>query len=268
MSVLVSFVLNAIIALMLKAFTSFQPKRLGLALSGGAVRGLAHIGVIKALQEAGIKPAVVAGTSVGSIIGAAFANGLDWRDMADMARSVFWPTLLRGKSLERLCVRYLPPTFDQLDMPFAAVATKTPSGSPLIMNSGALASAISASCSVRVLRRRVTRDGLKLKDGGFSCVLPTHVCRVMGADFTIASDVWEWSSMLRSLDFSPSETHWTSKAYPLHYRVAISHTDIHIHPEIPARGYVPDRRAVDRMIDIGERAALVALNSAFKHRAA
>jgi NTE family protein len=58
---------------------SLKSKRVGLALSGGAVRGLAHIGVIKALHEVGIKPAVVAGTSVGSIIGAALAAGMDWR---------------------------------------------------------------------------------------------------------------------------------------------------------------------------------------------
>ena len=247
---------------------SLQSKRIGLALSGGAVRGLAHIGVIKALQEAGIKPAVVAGTSVGSIIGAAFANGLDWRDMADMARSVFWPSLLRGKVLERFCNHYLPGTFEQLKIPFAAVATKTPSTSPVIINRGALASAISASCAVRLLRRHVKRDGLKLKDGGFSCVLPAHVCRVMGADFTIASDVWEWSSLMRSLDCSPSAPHWTSKVYPTHYRFALSHTDIHIHPAIPASGYIPGPAAVDRMIAIGERTTLAALNSAFKERAA
>ena len=87
-------------------------KRVGLALSGGAVRGLAHIGVIKALDQAGIKPAVVTGTSVGSIIGAAFAAGMDWREIADMARSVFWPRLLHGKSLETLAAKYLPPTFE------------------------------------------------------------------------------------------------------------------------------------------------------------
>jgi NTE family protein len=239
-----------------------------LALSGGAVRGLAHIGVVKALQEAGIKPAVVAGTSVGSIIGAALANGLDWRDMADMARSVFWPRLLRGKDLERFCTRYLPATFERLKVPFAAVATKTPSGNPVIINSGELVSAISASCAVRLLRRSVTREGLKLKDGGFSCVLPTNACRALGADFTIASDVWEWSSILRSLDCSPSLPHWTSRAYPTHYRSALSQTDIHIHPAIPASGYIPGPAAIDRMIAIGENATWAALKAAFKERAA
>jgi NTE family protein len=242
-----------------------KEKRVGLALSGGAVRGLAHIGVIKVLEELGIKPAVVAGTSVGSIIGAALAAGRDWRDMADMARSVFWPRLLHGKTLERFSAEYLPATFEHLDTPFAAVATMVPTSRPLSMTSGPLPSAISASCAVRLLRRPVVREGLKLKDGGFSCVMPTHTCRELGADFVIASDVWEWSSLMRSLGCSPSRT---AGFYPSHYRFALSHTDIHIHPEIPVSGYVPGAATVDRMIEVGERATHRALESMFKEQAA
>ena len=244
---------------------SLKSRRVGLALSGGAVRGLAHIGVVKALDEAGIKPAVVAGTSVGSIIGAALATGMDWREMADMARSVFWPHLLHGKTLERFSTQYLPATFEHLETPFAAVATMVPSSRPLTITSGILSSAISASCAVRLLRRPVVREGLKLKDGGFSCVLPTQACRELGADFVIASDVWEWSSVLRTLGCSPSRT---SRFYPSHYRLALSHTEIHIHPEIPVSGYVPHATAVDRMIAVGERAARRALAPVFKQQAA
>ena len=236
-----------------------------MALSGGAVRGLAHIGVIKALHEAGLKPEVVAGTSAGSIIGAALAAGMGWRDMADMARSVFWPRLLHGKTLERFAAKHLPQTFEHLKTPFAAVATMLPSVRPLTITSGPLASAISASCAVRFLRRPVVREGQKLKDGGFSCVLPTLACRELGADFVIASDVWEWSSLLRSLGFSPSRI---ARLYPYHYRFAVSHADIHVQPHIPAGGYVPGATAVDRMIAVGERAACITLESAFKERAA
>lgn len=244
---------------------SLKSKRVGLALSGGAVRGLAHIGVIKALHEVGIKPAVVAGTSVGSIIGAALASGMDWCDMADMARSVFWPHLLHGKTLERFSAQYLPETFEHLETPFAAVATMIPSIKPLTITTGPLSSAISASCAVRLLRRPVVREGLQLKDGGFSCVLPTQACRELGADFVIASDVWEWSSLLRSLGCSPSRV---ARFYPSHYRRALSHTEIHIHPEIPVSGYVPGARAVDQMIAIGERAARRALAPVVKEQAA
>lgn len=243
---------------MTRTLDSLQEKRIGVAFSGGAVRGLAHIGVIKVLQEVGIKPAVVTGTSVGSIIGAALSAGMDWRDVADMARSIFWPRLLHGRSLETFSSRYLPQTFEHLETPFAAVATTVPSGQPLTITSGVLASAISASCALRLVRRPVTRDGVKLKDGGFTCVLPTHACRNLGADFVIASDVWEWSALMRSIGCSPSRT---PRIYPSHYRFALSHADIHIHPEIPVSGYVPGALAVDRMIAVGERAAHQALDS-------
>ncbi|HEY2972032.1 MAG TPA: patatin-like phospholipase family protein [Pyrinomonadaceae bacterium] len=234
-------------------------RQVGLALSGGAVRGLAHIGVIKALDEVGIKPAIVAGTSVGSIIGAAIAAGRDWRHIAEMARAVFWPTLLHGPALERFCADHLPETFADLKLPFAAASTIVPMNRAITITSGHLASAISASCALRLLRRPVVRQGLRLKDGGFTCVLPTHACQELGADFVIASDVWEWSSLMRSLGCSLAEPSWRTRAYPLHYRFALSHTNLHIHPDIPATSYVPGTRAVNRMIDVGERATYRAL---------
>jgi NTE family protein len=247
---------------------SLQSMRVGLALSGGAVRGIAHIGVIKALDEAGIRPAVVAGTSVGSIIGAALAAGMDWRELARMARSVFWPRLLHGKMLEQFCAEYLPPTFAHLDLPFAAVATALPSNEAITIKSGLLPSAISASCALRLLRRAVVRDGSRLKDGGFSCVLPATACRELGAEFIVASDVWEWSSLLRSLGHSPDKQGWSNRAYPAHYRLALSQTDIHIQPQIPASGYLPSAAAVDRMIAVGEVATHRALAAATEQIAA
>lgn len=241
---------------------------MGLALSGGAVRGLAHIGVIKALNEVGIKPTVIAGTSVGSIIGAAIAAGKHWREIAEMARAVFWPTLLHGLTLEQFCAEHLPKTFQDLKLPFAALSTIVPSNEALAITSGPLASAISASCALRFLRRPVFRDGLLLKDGGFSCVLPAHACRELGADFVIGSDVWEWSSLMRSLGCSPTRLHWSTRAYPSQYRLALSHTDIHIHPVIPAASYLPGPGAVRRMIDVGERATYQALDQFSKKIAA
>jgi NTE family protein len=246
---------------MREILNSLRDKRVGLALSGGAVRGLAHIGVIKALEEEGIRPAAVTGTSVGSIIGAALAAGMRWQEMAYMAKSVFWPKLLNGKSLERFATKYLPAKFDQLQMPFAAIATHIPANQSVPLTSGDLPSAISASCALRLLRRAVKREGLQLKDGGFSCVLPTQVCRELGAEIVIGSDVWEWSSIMRSLGHSPTSSHWSVRAYPSHYRSALTHADIHVQPTIPASGYVPGAFAVERMIAVGERATKAALNS-------
>jgi NTE family protein len=189
------------------------------------------------------------------------AAGMDWRQMADMARSIFWPRLLHGKSLERFAAEYLPESFAHLKLPFAAVATDLSANEPVTLTSGPLASAISASCAVRLLRRPVIRHGLRLKDGGFSCVLPSHACRELDADFIVASDVWEWSSLMRSLGYSPYDPRRTNRAYPAHYRYALFHTDIHIQPEVPATGYVPNSSAVNRMIAVGERATYQALAS-------
>lgn len=244
---------------------SLRGKKVGLALSGGAVRGLAHIGVIKVLHELEIKPVVVAGTSVGSIIGAAVAAGREWRDIADMARSIFWPRLLHGKSLEQFSNQHLPDEFEQLETTFAAVATEIRSSRPHMMTRGPLSTAISASCAVRLIRQPVLREGVKLKDGGFTCVLPAQVCRELGAEFVIASDVWEWSALMRSLGLSPLRT---PRVYPSHYRAALSHTDIHIQPDIPLAGYVPGESAVERMIAVGERAARRATLPFFKEQAA
>ena len=171
-----------------------------------------------------------------------------------MACSVFWPRLLHGQSLERFCARHLPETFAQLRLPFTAVATQIPLKQAVTITEGRLASAISASCAMRVVRRPVLREGYRLKDGGIACVLPVLACREMGADFVIASDVWELSAILRS--FGLHHTHpRSSRIYPSHYLAAVRRTDLLIHPEIPKTGYVPSTKAVERMIAAGYQAA-------------
>ena len=237
-----------------RRFHIFNSKRIGLALSGGGVRGLAHIGVIKALSDAGIQPEIIAGVSVGSIIGAGLAAGMDWRGLATMARSVFWPNLLHGGYLERFCGKHFPETFSELILPFAAVATVIPERRALTITDGHLASAISASCSIPYLRRPVAREGQRLVDGGVACVMPSVTCRELGAEFIISSDVWEYSSLLRTLGCEPSH-HQHHRFYPQHYRLALHHTHLHIHPSIPLKGYIPGRAAIERLIAVGEDAA-------------
>ena len=237
-------------------------RRIGLALSGGAVRGIAHIGVLKVLSEFGIEPAVVAGTSVGSIIGAGIASGMRWFDLADMAHQVFWPGLLYAPKLEQFCARYLPKSFADLHLPFAAIATALPTKARIPIMEGALASAISASCAVRVWRRPVSLDGARLKDGGISCVLPSIPCRQLGADFVISSDVWELSALLRGLGLSHTNPN-AQRAYPRHYLRAVQATDLLIQTAIPIRGYLPVRDFVDRLIRAGESATRNALATRF-----
>src|ERR1017187_1416855 len=111
----------------------FRSHRIGLALSGGSVRALAHIGVIKVLSEAGIKPAIITGTSAGSLIGAMLAAGMEWNEIAALARKTFWPGLLHGERLERFCTEHLPATFADLKFPFAAITTELPSKRAMII---------------------------------------------------------------------------------------------------------------------------------------
>ncbi len=237
---------------------SLRARRIGLAFSGGGVRGLAHIGVIKACTEAGLQPAAVTGTSVGSIIGAGLAAGMSWRELAEMARSVFWPSLLHGGRLERFCAQRLPQTFAQLQLPFAVVATAVPSRRAAVIREGNLASAISASCAIPLLRRPVGREAERLVDGGLVCVMPALPCRELGAEFVIGSDVWVWSAVLQTLGCDPAQP-LSARLYPAHYRREVRHTDLLIRPSIPFLGYVPGTAAIERLIAAGEQAAKQAL---------
>jgi NTE family protein len=233
--------------------------RIGLALSGGSVRGLAHIGVVKVLFEAGIRPAVITGTSAGSLIGAMFAAGMEWSEIASLARKTFWPKLLHGETLERFCAEHLPATFADLQLPFAAITTELPAKRTVIITKGELASAISASCALRGVRRPVSREGKRLKDGGIACVLPSEACRAMGADFIVGSDVWEFSSLLRGFGIDPNHPR-ASRTYPSHYCSAVRSTDLLIHPRVPLSGYLPGPLAIERMISAGEDATRLALS--------
>lgn len=222
------------------------------------MRGLAHIGVYKVLTEAGIRPVVIAGASAGSVIGAGIAAGMSWQDLTELARAVFWPKLLHGNTLEQFCTRHLPPRFSDLRLPFAAIATSLPGKRAVSITSGYLASAINASCAMRVLRGRVHRNGQILKDGGIACVLPAEICRQMGADFVIGSDVWEVSSILRGVGL-PATHPKAQRLYPAHYRNSLRHTNILVHPHVPWAGYWPGDSGIKRMIAAGERAARQAL---------
>ena len=236
--------------------------RIGLSLSGGGVRGLAHVGVIKALGEMGVRPAVVAGTSVGSIIGAAYCSGMSWEEIADMARSIFWPHLLVGCRLERFCEKHLPESFDSLKIPFIAVATSLPERKAVYLSGGDLKTAVSASCALRPLRAPVSRGELKLVDGGYACVLPSKACREYGADFVIGSDVWEYSAALRSVGCG-AQSVAGRRLYPKQYRLAVANTDVLIQPHVPLSGYIPRAGAVDRLVSAGERAARKSLHKSF-----
>lgn len=176
-------------------------KRVGIALSGGVVRGFAHIGALRVLEEAGIPVHAVAGTSVGAIMGAIYATGMRLSYVEEMATDMQWlrvaaPTL-SGEGLfsfDRL-EAWLEELFghlyfEDLAIPFAAVATDMETGEPVMLRSGPLAPAVRASCSVPgvVTPRRL--NGRLLCDGGISNNLPVTAVRQLGADYVIGVDVF------------------------------------------------------------------------------
>lgn len=171
--------------------------KVGLALSGGGTRGFAHIGVIKAFNEERIGFNFVAGTSVGSLIGAMYCAGVGTDAMMEEARLVSRKEIVRRlwlnsdpSNIEQIADRLLVNrSFDELSVPFAAVAVNIGNGSEEVLSSGSVAKAVSASCAVPVLFRPVSVDGKLLVDGGLLNNMPADVCRNMGAEIVIGVDL-------------------------------------------------------------------------------
>lgn len=163
---------------------------LGVALSGGGFRGMAHIGVFRALEHYGMKPDLIAGTSAGSLVGALYASGKSTAEIEALAGKVFWPKLLGSRGLAEFCHDHLPRTFEELAIPLSVVVTALPSRDAAVFDSGEVAPAIMASCAMPWLFRRVKIGGRMYTDGGWACVLPAKICRDRGCRNVISSDVW------------------------------------------------------------------------------
>jgi NTE family protein len=172
-------------------------KRLGLALSGGAARGIAHVGVLQVLEEAGIPVACIAGTSAGSLAGAVYAAGIRGQGLLDLALAIHWGDVGRPvwspagffsfAPLESYLARLLDDcTFDQLEMPYAAVAADLLTGQAVVLTEGPVAPAVRASCSVPLFVTPVTIGGRQLVDGAIANNLPISAVRDLGADVVVA----------------------------------------------------------------------------------
>ena len=185
-----------------------QPTRLpasaavGIALGSGGGRGLAHLGVFRYLAEVGMRPAFVAGTSAGSIVGAAYACGrieelialvenADWRFMTRIFGEVglHRSGLFTGRHVETFFRTFLPPTIEELSIPFAAVATDYRRTKEIVIDKGDLIEAIRASISIPGVFTPVRRGGRYLVDGALVNPVPVSVVRKMGAKFVIGVDV-------------------------------------------------------------------------------
>jgi NTE family protein len=175
--------------------------RVGLALGSGSARGWAHIGVIRALEQAGVRPDLVCGTSIGALIGAAYVAGeLDrfehWvrgvgiKEVVGFMDVSFRSGLFRGERLMDFLRRnWADRPIEVLPVPFAAVATSLHNGAEIWLRRGSTVEAVRASIAVPGLFAPVLTNGMVLVDGGLVNPVPVSLARAMGADIVIAVDL-------------------------------------------------------------------------------
>lgn len=179
-----------------------HPKKIGLALGSGSARGWAHIGVIRALNDAGIQLDYVAGTSIGALVGAVYASGnidsleevvlkLDWKQIAYFFDVVFPKSgLMDGNKLADFIRTHVEEiNIEELPLPFSAISTNLATGSEVVIQKGDIIEAVRASISVPGIFTPVRKNGTILVDGGLVNPVPVSVVRKMGADFVIAIDL-------------------------------------------------------------------------------
>lgn len=176
--------------------------KLGLALGGGAARGFAHIGVIQVLEENGIKPDLVVGTSAGSLVAAFYATGktgaqLQWlADSMDESQLTDWTVpftsrgMLRGEALGRYVNSQLNGAkIEDMKMPLGIVATDLQTGDGILFRRGDIATAVRASSAVPSVFEPVRIGNKDYVDGGLVSPVPVRFARQMGADIIIAVDI-------------------------------------------------------------------------------
>ncbi|NOX43620.1 MAG: patatin [Gammaproteobacteria bacterium] len=177
-----------------------QPN-IGLALGGGSARGWAHIGVIRVLEEMGIKPGIVCGSSIGALVGAAYAGNsldkledwvltLDWQKTAKFLDIRFHGGLIEGKKLfDFFNTQVTDVPIEELPITFAAVATNLETGTEVWIKEGSVMNAVRASIAIPGLFTPVYMNEQWLVDGGLVNPIPVSLCRALGADTVIAVDL-------------------------------------------------------------------------------
>ena len=183
-----------------------HPKKpvIGLALGSGSARGWAHIGVIRALNQAGIYPDVVAGTSIGALVGSVYAGSdaatfdsferwvetLTWRDVLSFFDVGFSGGLIKGERLMSfLSEHFVDVQLSDLKRAFACVATDLSSGREIWLRDGLVIDAVRASIALPGLFSPAVNEGRLLADGALVNPVPVSLCRALGADIVIAVDL-------------------------------------------------------------------------------
>ena len=248
--------------------------RVGLALSGGAARGIAHVGVLRALEEHEIPVDAIAGASAGALVGGAYAAGLTIDELEKLAREFRWRRMARfsfsrlglqsNARMEKFLGARLPVTrFEDLKLPFIAMATDLRSGTAVAMRDGDIAFAIRASTCLPALYVPV-RDprGRLLVDGGLVANLPISYVRELGADIVIAVDVG--ADGARFMESPRTALGVLTQTFVAVERIVssqeVDNADLIIAPKVGHIRWDETRRA-DEFLKIGYEAALESIDA-------
>jgi len=258
-----------------KRLLRLRKGKIGLALGGGAARGLAHIGVLEVLEKEGIPIDMIAGTSAGATIGALYAQGKEASQIKDLAINMGWKrlislvdlTLPRSGFIEGTKIKNLLKSiigdieFSDLKIPLACVATDISSGEEVVISQGSVLEGVRASISIPVIFTAVKWKDRYLVDGGLVNPVPVKTVREMGADFIIAVNVIPdmGDRIQRAQEFKqPGIFHvMLQSIYIATYslvRSSLEGADIVIEPRLTHIGYGDFHRARD-CISQGELAA-------------
>jgi NTE family protein len=254
--------------------TNLDRPRVGLALSGGAARGIAHVGVLRAFEENNIPIDMIAGASAGALIGGAYASGLSIAELESLARNFRWRHTSRlsfsrlglqsNAPMEKFLRQRLPVTrFEDLKIPFAAIVMDLQKGTPVVFrDEGDLPFAIRASACIPAIYTPIREpNGRWLVDGGLVANLPISFTRELGADVVVAVDV-----NLDGVQFF--EDPRTALGVLAHVFVAVERivsnqeradADVLITPKVGHIRWDQTRRA-DELVQAGYDAAIASMN--------
>ena len=243
---------------------------IGVALGGGFARGIAHIGVLKVLEQEGIPIRMVAGTSVGALIGAAYCSGLTIAELEDVAHRVRFTTFARwtlsrcGFATTDRMVTFLTrtlkvKTFEELRIPLGVTATDFNTGEAVVFNKGSIIDPVRASCSYPGMFLPVMIRGRWLVDGMLSHPVPSRPLRDMGAERVLAVHLrGQWSKTTAPRHLFDVIGQSFAIAQDRMSPVWRSAADLVIEPDVAGYDYDDFKRA-DELMRVGELAMRRAL---------
>jgi len=256
-----------ILNLLEKWRTPRRPQRIGLVLSGGAIRGAAHLGVLQAFDEEGIQPDLIVGASAGAVVGGLYCAGLSPLELQRIGKEMHWGRLGRlvrpglgffdvSRMEEFIDELTGGVTLEELEIPFAAVAVDVLSGELIVLRQGSLARAIRASASLPGIFTPLEDGDRLLIDGGALNNLPVYVAQDMGADYLIAVDLVPPPIAPLTRPENIFEM-WALSIYTvMRARYTDAHlADVHIQPDIAHTSFF-DFGQIDLLVEKGREAAV------------